>query len=110
ICFYLRYSVQGGASPCEGPDEPDEGVVLQYSTNCGATWTNIVYFHPNGTQLAANPMTNTPYVTGATAFTTWNNYCFNIPAGAQTPSTMFRWYQDGSSGTCCDHWGIDEVT
>lgn len=110
ICFDLRYSIQGQAAPCEGPDEPDEGVSLQYSTNCGTSWVDIAYFHPNGTIIATNPNTNSPTASGNTAFTTWNNYCFNIPAGAQTSSTMFRWYQGGSSGTCCDHWGIDEVT
>jgi gliding motility-associated-like protein len=110
ICFDLRFSVQGGASPCEGPDLPNEGVNLQYSNNCGATWTSIAYFHPNGTILGANPGTSSPSISGNTAFTTWNNYCFPIPAGAQTASTIFRWFQSGSSGTCCDHWGIDEVT
>jgi hypothetical protein len=29
ICFDLLFSEQGDVSPCEGPDEPDEGVFLQ---------------------------------------------------------------------------------
>ncbi|WP_300660609.1 hypothetical protein, partial [Fluviicola sp.] len=37
ICFDLLFAEQGDAAPCEGPDEPDEGVYLQYSINGGAT-------------------------------------------------------------------------
>ncbi|MBX7095199.1 MAG: gliding motility-associated C-terminal domain-containing protein [Flavobacteriales bacterium] len=109
ICFWLRYAVQGGTGSCEGPDEPDEGVNLQFSTNCGVSYSTIAYFHPNGTVIAANPGTNTPSTTGNTAFTSWAQYCFTIPAGAMTDHTIIQWYQSGSSGTCCDHWGIDEV-
>jgi hypothetical protein len=48
ICFDLLFAEQGNAAPCEGPDEPDEGVYLQYSINGGATWIDIHYFDPNG--------------------------------------------------------------
>lgn len=109
ICFYLRFSVQGGASPCEGPDLPNEGVNLQFSTNCGQSFTSIAYFHPNGSVVASNPGTSSPSISGNTAFTTWQQYCFPIPAGAMTDHTIIQWFQSGSSGTCCDHWGIDEV-
>ncbi|HCA83036.1 MAG TPA: hypothetical protein DEP18_04555, partial [Flavobacteriales bacterium] len=109
ICFNLRFSIQGAASPCEGPDLPNEGVNLQYSTNCGQSFTSMAYFHPNGTIIANNPGTTTPSISGNTAFTTWQNYCFTIPAGAMTNHTIIQWFQSGSSGTCCDHWGIDEV-
>jgi gliding motility-associated-like protein len=95
ICFDLRYSVQGDAAPCEGPDLPNEGVFLQYSTDGGATWNTIEYFHPNG---GYDPV-----------LTEWNTYCFPIPAGAQTGSTQIRWLQDGSSGAQYDHWGMDNV-
>lgn len=95
ICFEMRYSVQGDASPCEGPDEPQEGVYLQYSTNGGANWTNINYFDPNGG--------NDPQLTS------WNQYCFVIPPAAMTPNTMIRWHQDNVSGAEYDHWGIDNV-
>jgi hypothetical protein len=89
ICFEMRYSVQGDASPCEGPDEPDEGVFLQYSTNGGATWQTINYFDPNGG--------NDPQLTS------WNQYCFVLPPGAMTSSTMIRWHQDAVSGAEYDH-------
>ena len=95
ITFDMVYSVQGGASPCEGPDLPDEGVTLQYSTNGGATWTVINYWPPNG---GYDP-----------ALTTWSNYNIPIPPGAQTAGTQFQWIQTNSSGTCCDNWGIDNV-
>ncbi len=37
VCFDLLFATQGSShvAPCEGPDEPDEGVYLQYSTNGG---------------------------------------------------------------------------
>ncbi|MEX2484685.1 MAG: PKD domain-containing protein [Brumimicrobium sp.] len=95
ICFDLRFSTQGGGAPCEGPDLANEGVHLEYSTNNGNTWTQIHYFDPNGGFDAT--------------MTSWNNYCFPLPAAAQTPNTIIQWFQGGASGTCCDHWGIDNV-
>ncbi len=96
ICFYLDFSTQGGASPCEGPDLAGEGVYFEYSTNGGATWVQIDYFHPNG---GYDPI-----------MTAWNQYCYTIPPGAMTPNTLFHWAQTGSSGIGNDHWGIDNVT
>ncbi len=95
ICFDLLFAEQGNNAPCEGPDEPDEGVYLQYSTDGGATWVDIHYFDPNGG--------NDPQLTN------WNNWCFTIPAGAITSNTMFRWHQIADSGADYDHWGIDNV-
>lgn len=95
ICFDLRFSAQGDAAPCEGPDEPDEGVFLQYSTDGGNTWITINYFDP----LGGNDPT----------LTTWNTYCFPIPPGAETSNTLIRWFQDATSGAEYDHWGIDNV-
>lgn len=95
ICFDMVYSTQGGSSPCEGPDLPNEGVTLQYSVNGGASWTVIDYWDPNG---GYDPQ-----------MTTWNTYCFTLPAGANTTNTSFQWIQNNSSGTCCDNWGIDNV-
>ncbi len=95
ICFDLLFAEQGDAAPCEGPDEPDEGVYLQYSTDGGATWIDIHYFDPNG---GYDPQ-----------LTNWNNWCFEIPPAAITGSTMFRWHQTADSGANYDHWGIDNV-
>lgn len=95
ICFEMRYSVQSDASPCEGPDESDEGVHLQYSIDNGTTWTDINYWDPNG---GNDPM-----------LTVWNQYCSNLPIAAQSTTTLIRWHQDDVSGSDYDHWGIDNV-
>ena len=95
ICFDLLFSEQGDNSPCEGPDEPDEGVFLQYSTDGGGTWITIEYFDPNGG--------NDPQLVN------WNNWCFPIPPGALATGVQFRWFQDADSGAEYDHWGIDNV-
>ncbi|MBI1288163.1 MAG: T9SS type B sorting domain-containing protein [Flavobacteriales bacterium] len=95
ICFDMLYAIQGNASPCEGPDEPDEGVYLQYSIDGGNTWITIHYFDPNGG--------NDPQLVN------WNNWCFPIPAGALVNNVQFRWFQDADSGAEYDHWGIDNV-
>ncbi|MCK6648556.1 MAG: hypothetical protein L6Q66_02765, partial [Bacteroidia bacterium] len=95
VCFDLLFATQGDAAPCEGPDEPDEGVYLQYSTNGGTTWTDIYYFDPNGG--------NDPQLTN------WNNWCFALPPGAITANTIIRWHQIADSGADYDHWGIDNV-
>lgn len=95
ICFDMRYAIQGDASPCEGPDEPDEGVYVRYSIDNGVTWNNIQYWDPNG---GNDPM-----------LTAWNTYCVTIPLAAQTTNTMIQWHQDDVSGADYDHWGIDNV-
>ena len=95
ICFDMVFAIQGNAAPCEGPDEPDEGVYLQYSVDGGSTWVNINYFDPNGG--------NDPQLTN------WNNWCFELPAAALSSNTMIRWFQVADSGADYDHWGIDNV-
>ena len=95
ICFDMLFSEQGDNSPCEGPDEPDEGVFLQYSIDGGNTWVTIEYFDPNGG--------NDPQLVN------WNNWCFEIPQAALTNNVQFRWFQDADSGAAYDHWGIDNV-
>ena len=106
ICFDLKFAEQSNSAPCEGPDLPDEGVHLQYSTNNGATWTDIYYFNPDtaccgcGGACGGNP---------PSPFLNWDNYCFPVPGAAQTPTTKFRWYQKAGSDADFDHWGIDNV-
>ena len=95
VCFDLLFAEQGNSAPCEGPDEPDEGVYLQYSTDGGTTWTDITYFDPNGGNDAQ--------------LVNWNNWCFPLPAGAITANTIIRWHQTADSGADYDHWGIDNV-
>lgn len=95
ICFDLLFATQGGNSPCEGPDEPQEGVFLEYSIDNGATWVTINYFNPNGG--------NDPQLTN------WNNWCFALPLAAATPNTLIRWHQADVTSAEYDHWGIDNI-
>ena len=113
ICFDFVYAVQGGGPSIEGPDLSDEGISLQYSTDGGTTWIDIVYFMPDGQTLPSNPgsgyMPFTTVTSAGTPFTTWNSVCFPLPLGAQTSSTSFQWIQENNSGACCDHWGLDNI-
>lgn len=95
VCFDMLFAKQGDPAPCEGPDEPQEGVALQYSTDGGLTWITIHYFDPNGG--------NDPLLVN------WHNWCYQLPAGAIGPNTKIRWFQDADSGADYDHWGIDNV-
>ncbi|MEX1001590.1 MAG: CUB domain-containing protein, partial [Crocinitomicaceae bacterium] len=104
ICFFLDFATQGNASPCEGIDLADEGVYLEYSIDGGATWITMEYYGPNGVGDNVNGGGSDPQMTA------WNQYCLDIPAGAETNNTMFHWAQTGSSGLNNDHWGLDNVT
>ncbi len=111
ISFDMKYATQSQASPCEGIDEYNEGISLQYSINGGATWVDIVYFQPDGVFLTTNPGTSgtcisSPYIT---PFTSWATYNFPVPTAAQTPSTKFRWVQIDYSSQSNDHWGLDNI-
>lgn len=109
ITFDMVYAVQGGPTPCEGPDLENEGVAIEYSIDGGLTWITILYYRPDGTILTYVPTTSGASASGPTPFTTWNNYTVNIPPAAQTASTKFRWYQYSSSTSCCDNWGLDNI-
>ena len=108
--FDMVYSVQGGAAPCEGPDLANEGVSLQYSTDGGATWITIVYYSPGGYELPTMPGSSGSVASGATPYTTWGSFSVPIPVGAMGTGTMFQWTQINSSGTCCDNWGLDNIS
>ncbi len=95
ICFDMDYATQAGTSPCEGIDLPNEGVHLQWSTDGGATWTDINYWDPLG---GYDPQ-----------MITWNNYCEFVPTAAASSNTQFRFFQDVTSGFDYDHWGLDNV-
>ncbi|HRP40494.1 MAG TPA: gliding motility-associated C-terminal domain-containing protein [Chitinophagales bacterium] len=94
ICFDMLFAKQGNTSPCEGPDEPQEGVYLQYKIGNGS-WVTINYFDPNGG--------NDPLLTN------WNNWCFQLPQAALTSNVSIRWFQDNDSGAEYDHWGLDNI-
>lgn len=109
LTFDFKMATQGGTNPCEGPDEADEGVSLQYSIDYGATWLDIVYFSPNGTQMAANPGGNNSISTPTSPFLNWATYSFSVPPAGMTPCTRFRWFQPFNTSATNDHWGIDNV-
>ncbi|MCF8327035.1 MAG: gliding motility-associated C-terminal domain-containing protein [Bacteroidales bacterium] len=126
IKWWMRYGKVSTNGDCEDPDEPDEGVHLQYSTNSGNTWTDFPgpdldpvgtnattppfqgnttskgrggYWEPDG--VPPSPPTQTLYY--------WHEYEDSIPAAAATTSTQFRWAQLSTSDQGYDAWGIDEV-
>tara|TARA_Y100000385_G_scaffold286639_1_gene349044 strand:+ start:2758 stop:5517 length:2760 start_codon:yes stop_codon:yes gene_type:complete len=100
ICFEMRYAIQSQASPCEGPDLPNEGVSLEYSIDGGLTWGTINYWAPTN---MGNP--------GGTPIdmTVWNQFSEQLPVAAQTNSTRFRWHQAAASNATFDHWGLDKI-
>lgn len=107
ICFDLRLEEQGGGAPCEGPDQANEGVYLEFSNNGGTTWNTIYYFNPDTVCCGCGAGGCGGYA--PSPLITWDNYCFNIPPGAMTPSTRIRWFQINTSGSNFDHWGLDNV-
>jgi gliding motility-associated-like protein len=98
IQFAMKYGANQNPTNCESPDMPNEGVHLQYSISGPmGPWTDINYWIPVPGNAATGP------------YYTWNLYVETVPAVAYTSNTHFRWYQDLTSGTMYDHWGIDEV-
>lgn len=95
ISFDMVYATQGGSSPCEGINWWTEGVHLQWSTDGGSTWTDINYWDPLG---GYDPQ-----------MTSWNSYLEFVPTAAIGSNTQFRFYQDATSGSHFDHWGLDNV-
>ncbi|GAB4281122.1 MAG: hypothetical protein Kow0068_05530 [Marinilabiliales bacterium] len=111
ICFDFKMAVQGDASPCEGPDEMDEGVSLQYSTDYGTSWVDIAYFCPDGNIYPSNIWggSSTPAGGIGIPFNSWANYCFSVPPGAISGNTMIRWFQDYTTDLEFDSWGLDNI-
>lgn len=111
ISFEFKMAIQSGASPCEGPDQFNEGISIQYSTNGGTNWTTFSYMQPDG-QIVPTENTSTAGALppgNITPFTDWDVYTIPIPAAALSATTEFRWTQINSSGTAYDNWGLDNV-
>src|SRR5439155_3366501 len=89
LSFYLRLG--NSSFPWETVDIPGEGIVLEYSTNSGTSWT-----------LMGTYDTSTFY--------SWTQVTTNIPIAALSAATQFRWRQLSHSGTCCDHWALDDIS
>lgn len=112
LSFSIKFGKQGDIPSCEGPDEAREGVSLQYSTDFGQTWHDIIYYCPNGTTLPSNPGTQMPLTYFPTSFCNWNHYTFEIPDDAMTPHTRIRWVQEYCSffnNHYDDNWGLDNI-
>ena len=104
ISFDFRMAVQagsgepGGRDQCEGADLISEGVFLEYSINGGSTWVQIHYFFPPSAHVYTNGNENE-----------WKRYVFEIPAGARTSATRFRWNQYDATDAPYDVWGLDRI-
>ena len=123
LLFDFRFFPNSGVGPCETADQYNEGVVLEYSTNSGASWGLVVYLCPvpgggpwdyvggYPQTLLTVPAATTPGNGNGSCgiFSTWANYSIPIPPPAVTNSTRFRWRQPNSSGSCCDNWGLDNI-
>ncbi len=81
----LQASNSGGCNAIES----GEDVVLEYSTN-GSNWSNIATYQVGD-------------------YNSYTPVSLNIPTGAQSSSTRFRWRQVSFSSGNFDHWGIDDV-
>lgn len=87
VRFALK--VANGTAPCDDA-EPGNDIVLQYSLTGGAPWTDMAtyfeYNYPDFVMINAE-----------------------IPAGAFSSNTSFRWTQVGVYGAGEDNWVLDQV-
>ncbi len=101
ITFGMRFGRDDPSSGCENPDEPSEGVYLQYSTDGGAQWSTIKYWVP--TQIGIlSPEGIDLY--------SWTQFAVTVPEAAKSNSTRFRWFQPSNSGSSYDNWGLDDIS
>ncbi|MFW6019801.1 MAG: T9SS type A sorting domain-containing protein [Bacteroidales bacterium] len=124
IKWWMRYGRAQTSGDCNSPDQSDEGVHLQWSTD-GATWTDFpgINQKPVGNTTAGAPFNTTIPGTGgywspdssqatqqSSELYYWNKYENPIPASAVSSNTQFRWAQLNNSGQGQDAWGFDSVT
>ncbi len=88
----VQFSLRIGSTsfPCDNVDV-GEDIVLEYSTGGGGgPWTVMQTFFESG-------------------YATFTDVSVEIPIGAQTASTRFRWRQLANSGGNEDNWSIDNI-
>ncbi|MBW4565401.1 MAG: DUF4347 domain-containing protein [Mojavia pulchra JT2-VF2] len=68
-----------------------EDVVLEYSTNAGASWSILATYDQD-------------------LYTSWSTQTLTIPVAAQSNATQFRWRQISHSGDSFDNWAIDNIS
>ncbi len=94
MTFALFVGNTGSGANCENADA-GEDILFQYSTNGGATWTNITTYLQSGWDGNNN----------------WQNFTVPIPPPAQTTATRFRWVQPTFTNTLGDDaWALDNVS
>ncbi len=104
VVFDMRYSDHTGnpGTNCEGPDEPDEGIYLQYSTSgLSGPWVTIAYWDPSISPGEGGHVQN---------LIGWNNYSVVAPDASISANTRFRWIQFEATGRYYDHWGLDNIS
>ncbi|MCK4569661.1 MAG: PKD domain-containing protein, partial [Bacteroidales bacterium] len=133
VRFWMRFGRAVGeswppiGSPCEDPNDWDEGLHLAYSIDDGASWIDFpgIGFYPEGPNTHDPPfVTYTPGTGGywpaiptphtqirwdSNSIFWWHEYTCPIPAAAVTTATRFQFYQNTTSGEGWDTWGLDEV-
>jgi hypothetical protein len=107
ITLDMAYASQAEPIPCEGPDNVNKVVSVQYSINNGASWVTIAYYSPDGTILPNNSGVGAS-VSMPTPFTTWGTCTLQVPNMGSNMS-KFRWVQESSSAANFDTWGIDNI-
>ena len=95
--IFFEFKMEGQGGSCDGPDQVNEGIFLQY--NVGAGWQDLP---ANQAPFSSNPMpyTNEAYFIPpgngnplAPQYNTWAQYSIPIPAVAWSANTQFRWFQ-----------------
>lgn len=124
VNFWMSYGRSPASGSCEDPDQSNEGVHLQYSTDNGVSWNdfpgpstkpqgNLGIVPPFKTQLPGSGTYWTPtYFNSDQQVSTlyyWNRYRSILPDSLLTSSIRFRWAQLVTSNAGWDAWGIDEV-
>ena len=94
ITFFraLSFKVNVGISSitgCKVPQNVNEAILLQYSTNGGITWTTLVTIAHNDSSVETKMA--------------------EIPEEAKTSYTRFRWWQRYNSGVDMAQWSLDSV-
>lgn len=104
IVFDMRFSDHTGnpGTDCEGPDEPDEGIYLQYSLNgLSGPWVTMAYWDPSLSPGEGGHVVN---------LIGWNNYSVVAPDASLSANTRYRWIQMEATGRDYDHWGLDNIS
>ena len=104
IEFFIRYgsdnpgigdNIYPQQNGCEDPDASNEEVYLQYKLD-GGNWITIYEDWDTDNSKSA-------------AWYNWHYNDIEIPAGAKSRSTQFRWYQPANSSDVYDNWGLDDI-